>query len=234
METKSPINTNTNTNMHENLPSTQIAHSEIPTVVENHNLDPHTGTGTGTGNGIGMETRSEFNTSHSDLDIHTQPPPPSYNAHSDAHSSEKRTMVENHLDHARNETPPQFQIQPELSRNANDMGGNAGRYEGHHPAPLSSLQKESRLVRCPRCGVCEYTGVEWVSGGTADVSALLCCLCFCLPCVPYLMTSFKDVHHKCANCGFLVAVWKRSGKTEVSVAASAAAASGGATGAGGK
>ncbi|KAF7891670.1 hypothetical protein EAF00_007972 [Botryotinia globosa] len=224
METKSPTNTNTNTNT--TLPSTQTAHSDIPMVVENHNHNPHTGTETGTK----TETRNEVNTNHSGINTH--PPPPSYNAHADQHSSEKRTVENIHHgshEHDSSETPPQFQIHPEvINGNAKENGG--GKYEGQHPAPLTSLQKESRLVRCPRCGVCEYTAVEWVSGGTADISALLCCLCFCLPCVPYLMTSFKDVHHKCANCGFLVAVWKRSGKTEVSVAASAAAASGNAGG----
>ncbi|KAF5870342.1 putative transcription factor lps-induced tumor necrosis factor alpha protein [Botrytis fragariae] len=229
METKSPVNTNTNTNT--NLPSTQTAHSDIPMVVENynHNQIPHTSTGTGTG----TETSNEINTSHAEINTQSPLSPPSYNAHADQHLSEKRTVESSH--HGSNETPPQFQIHPEVSMNTNANGGrNVGeKYEGQHPAPLTSLQKESRLVRCPRCGVCEYTGVEWVSGGTADISALLCCLCFCLPCVPYLMTSFKDVHHKCANCGFLVAVWKRSGKTEVSVAASAAAASGNAGGTGG-
>ncbi|KAF7927786.1 uncharacterized protein EAE98_006168 [Botrytis deweyae] len=233
MEIKSPINTHTNTN----LPSTQTAHSDIPMGVENHNHthnhNPHTNTGTETGTVI--ESRNAVNTSHSE--INTQPPPPSYNAHADQHSSEKRTVENNHHGGNENETPPQFQIRPDVLMNADGNaggGGNGGgKYEGQYPAPLTSLQKESRLVRCPRCGVCEYTGVEWVSGGTADISALLCCLCFCLPCVPYLMTSFKDVHHKCANCGFLVAVWKRSGKTEVSVAASAAAASGNAGGVGG-
>ncbi|TEY44992.1 hypothetical protein BOTCAL_0338g00090 [Botryotinia calthae] len=222
METKSPTNTNTNTDVPST--STQTAHSDIPMIDIHH---PHTGTGAGTGTG----TQNELHANHSEMNIqapHPHPPPPSYNTHPDQQSSEK-TAVENN----NHETPPQFQIHPQPSMNA-DAGGNAGgKYEGQHLAPLATLQKESRLVRCPRCGVCEYTVVEWVSGGTADISALLCCLCFCLPCVPYLMTSFKDVHHKCVNCGFLVAIWKRSGKTEVSVAASAAAASGGAGGTGG-
>ncbi|TGO39193.1 hypothetical protein BHYA_0058g00030 [Botrytis hyacinthi] len=167
METKSPTNINTDTNT--NVPSTQTAHSDFPMVIENHNHNSHTGNGTET------ESRNGVNKSHSE--INTQPPP-SYNTHADQYSSEKRTVEDNHNgsnEHNNNETPPQFQIHPEVM-NGNANANEGGKYEGQHPAPLTSLQKESRL-------------------------------------------------------------WKRSGKTEVSVAASAAAASGnasGADGAGGK
>jgi len=34
-------------------------------------------------------------------------------------------------------------------------------------------------------------------------------------CIPYLATWFKDCQHKCGNCGTLLAVWHRSGRTEV-------------------
>ncbi|THV44687.1 hypothetical protein BGAL_0594g00010 [Botrytis galanthina] len=135
METKSPINTNTNTN----LPSPQTAHSDFPMVVENHNHNPHIGTETGTEN----ESRNGVNTSHPE--INTQPPPPSYNTHADQHSSEKRTVEDNHNGGHSNETPPQFQIHPEVSMSANGNANGGGKYEGQHPAPLTSLQKESRL-----------------------------------------------------------------------------------------
>jgi lipopolysaccharide-induced tumor necrosis factor-alpha factor len=42
----------------------------------------------------------------------------------------------------------------------------------------------------------------------------LCCLA-CLGCIPYLMNSLKDVHHKCGKCGVHLATWHRSGSTEV-------------------
>ncbi|TGO11896.1 hypothetical protein BTUL_0099g00290 [Botrytis tulipae] len=138
METTSPRNTN--------LPSTQTAHSDFPMVVENHNHNPHTGTETGTG--TETESRNGVNTSHSEISIQP-PPPPSYNAHADQHSSEKRTVEDNHHgshEHDSSETPPQFRIHPDVmsgNTNANENGG--GKYEGQHPAPLTSLQKESRL-----------------------------------------------------------------------------------------
>ena len=41
----------------------------------------------------------------------------------------------------------------------------------------------------------------------------LCCL-VCLGCIPYMMSSMKDVQHKCGRCGVLLATWHRSGTTE--------------------
>jgi len=81
--------------------------------------------------------------------------------------------------------------------------------------PLGSLQQSPAPVDCPRCGVRELTRVEYVSGGTAHASAAACCLCFCLGCIPYLFSGFKDVEHKCSACGAPLATWHRSGRTEV-------------------
>ena len=44
----------------------------------------------------------------------------------------------------------------------------------------------------------------------------LCCLA-CLGCIPYMMSSTKDVTHKCGKCGVLLATWHRSGTTEVHI-----------------
>jgi hypothetical protein len=38
-----------------------------------------------------------------------------------------------------------------------------------------------------------------------------CHLCF----IPYLVTSFKDVTHRCGQCGDRLATWHRSGKVDV-------------------
>jgi len=81
--------------------------------------------------------------------------------------------------------------------------------------PLGALQQGPAPVDCPMCGVRELTRTEFVSGGTTHGVAALLCLCFCLGCIPYLATWFKDVEHKCGHCGTLLAVWKRSGRTEV-------------------
>ncbi|TVY34863.1 hypothetical protein LOCC1_G007261 [Lachnellula occidentalis] len=83
--------------------------------------------------------------------------------------------------------------------------------------PLGSLQQGPAPVDCPVCGVREMTRTEFVSGGTTHLSAALCCFCFCLGCVPYIASWFKDCEHKCGNCGALLAVWHRSGRTEVLV-----------------
>ncbi|KAH6713917.1 LITAF-like zinc ribbon domain-containing protein [Leptodontidium sp. MPI-SDFR-AT-0119] len=81
--------------------------------------------------------------------------------------------------------------------------------------PLASLQQGPAPVDCPVCGVREMTRAEYVTGGTTHLSALLCCCCLCLGCVPYLASWFKDCEHKCGSCGALLAVWHRSGRTEV-------------------
>jgi LITAF-like zinc ribbon domain len=39
--------------------------------------------------------------------------------------------------------------------------------------------------------------------------AFVCCISVCCGCVPYLTTWWKDVEHKCGNCGALLAIWHR-------------------------
>lgn len=48
--------------------------------------------------------------------------------------------------------------------------------------------------------------IEFVSGGTTHMAAVVLCCCFCLGCIPYMASWFKDVEHKCGNCGALLAV----------------------------
>lgn len=81
--------------------------------------------------------------------------------------------------------------------------------------PIASLQQGAAPVDCPFCGVRELTRTDFVSGGTTHGVAALLCVCFCLGCIPYLATWFKDVQHKCGHCGALLAVWHRSGRTEI-------------------
>jgi len=45
--------------------------------------------------------------------------------------------------------------------------------------------------------------------------ALATCCIICLGCIPYLIDSLKDAEHYCGHCGALLAVWHRSGHTEV-------------------
>jgi len=92
---------------------------------------------------------------------------------------------------------------------------NASRNNYQMATPLASLQQGPAPVDCPICGVREMTRTEYVSGGTTHLSAILCCCCLCLGCIPYLASWFKDCEHKCGHCGGLLAVWHRSGRTEV-------------------
>ncbi|KAL6152496.1 hypothetical protein ACJQWK_04949 [Exserohilum turcicum] len=81
--------------------------------------------------------------------------------------------------------------------------------------PLNSLQRSPAPADCPACGQRALTNVSFVAGNTTHAWALgLCCLC-CLGCIPYVMSSTKDVEHKCGRCGVLLATYHRSGSTEV-------------------
>ncbi|KAF4618361.1 hypothetical protein G7Y89_g14942 [Cudoniella acicularis] len=64
--------------------------------------------------------------------------------------------------------------------------------------PLASLQQSPTPVDCPICRVRQMTRTEFVTGGTTHIASW-----------------FKDVEHKCGNCGALLAVYHRSGSTEV-------------------
>ena len=45
--------------------------------------------------------------------------------------------------------------------------------------------------------------------------AAILCFCCCLGCVPYLMSSLKDVEHSCGKCGAKLAKWHNSGRVNV-------------------
>jgi len=110
----------------------------------------------------------------------------------------------------------QTTLQPDVAYPPNGIAQQIPQ-RNHYPTatPLASLQQAPTPVDCPLCGVREMTVTEYKAGGYTHVSALLCCLCLCLGCVPYIATWFKDVDHKCGSCGGLLAVWHRSGRTEV-------------------
>ncbi|KAJ5558229.1 LPS-induced tumor necrosis factor alpha factor [Penicillium sp. DV-2018c] len=92
---------------------------------------------------------------------------------------------------------------------------------GAHPSgygtavPLHGLQSASTPVDCPICGVREMTKITPVSGGTTHGWAAVLCFCCCLGCIPYLMSSLKDVEHSCGNCGAKLATWHNSGRVQV-------------------
>lgn len=83
--------------------------------------------------------------------------------------------------------------------------------------PLRALEKSPAVVDCPVCGQRDMTVTSRQSGSTTHCSAFLCCICLCLGCIPYLFGEFKDTLHKCGRCDAHLALWHRSGRTEVLV-----------------
>lgn len=91
-----------------------------------------------------------------------------------------------------------------------------GHPSGYNSAtPLHALQRGPTPVDCPVCGQREMTRVEAHAGNTTHGWAAVLCCCFCLGCIPYLMSSLKDVNHYCGKCGALLATWHNSGRVDV-------------------
>ncbi|CAM1500434.1 Fc.00g095960.m01.CDS01 [Cosmosporella sp. VM-42] len=81
--------------------------------------------------------------------------------------------------------------------------------------PLGTLQSQSGPVVCPKCGIRSMTSVTSESGGCTHAVAAVVCLFSCLGCIPYCITSLKDIHHRCGRCAAPLATFHRSGRTEV-------------------
>ncbi|TGO36531.1 hypothetical protein BHYA_0122g00240 [Botrytis hyacinthi] len=116
--------------------------------------------------------------------------------------------------------PPQGQYSPQDYYPAQpppQANINQGKNRYATAMPIRALQTGPTPVDCPVCGVREVTIVESHSGTTTNLIALLCCAVTCLGCIPYLISGLKDVEHKCGHCGALLAVWHRSGRTDVKV-----------------
>ncbi|GFG12523.1 conserved hypothetical protein [Aspergillus udagawae] len=95
-------------------------------------------------------------------------------------------------------------------------GPGMGHPSGYNTAtPLHALQRGPTPVDCPVCGHREMSRVEAHSGNTTHGWAAVLCCCFCLGCIPYLMSSLKDVDHYCGKCGVMLATWRNSGRVDV-------------------
>ncbi|RAL14485.1 LITAF-like zinc ribbon domain-containing protein [Aspergillus homomorphus CBS 101889] len=81
--------------------------------------------------------------------------------------------------------------------------------------PLHALQRGPAPVDCPVCRHREMTRVQPEAGNTTHAWAAVACICCCLGCVPYMLSSLKDEHHYCGKCGTLLATWYNSGRTDV-------------------
>ncbi|PKS13125.1 hypothetical protein jhhlp_000467 [Lomentospora prolificans] len=95
--------------------------------------------------------------------------------------------------------------------------------------PLVSLAAQPAPVQCPNCHQRVMTAVGYEAGGFTHLMALLACCVICLGCIPYMIASLKDVHHKCPNCNTPLATYHRSGRTEVHFQAAQAQANAQAT-----
>ncbi|KAI5461981.1 LITAF-like zinc ribbon domain-containing protein [Mariannaea sp. PMI_226] len=103
--------------------------------------------------------------------------------------------------------PPQGNYPPQQQSNYNPQAMGC--------VPLNMLQSQSAPVQCPSCGVRNMTNTTAEAGGFTHAVAALVCFVTCLGCIPYCITSLKDVHHKCSHCGIPLAHFHRSGRTEV-------------------
>ncbi|KEZ40741.1 hypothetical protein SAPIO_CDS8690 [Scedosporium apiospermum] len=131
---------------------------------------------------------------------------------------------------------PQPQVQPQAQaygqpnaygppqHQATGFGAQYGIAPDSYGVPLVSLAAQPAPVQCPNCHQRVMTAVSYESGGFTHLMALLACCVVCLGCIPYLIASLKDVHHKCPNCNAPLATYHRSGRTEVHFQAAQAAA----------
>ncbi|KAH8732147.1 LITAF-like zinc ribbon domain-containing protein [Phaeosphaeriaceae sp. PMI808] len=83
--------------------------------------------------------------------------------------------------------------------------------------PIASLGRGPSPADCPACGQRAMTNVAFETGNTTHAWAAGFCFLCCLGCIPYAVSSLKDVQHKCGRCGVLLATWHRSGTTEVHI-----------------
>lgn len=80
--------------------------------------------------------------------------------------------------------------------------------------PIANLNRSPAPADCPACGQRSLTNISYETGNTTHAWALALCCITLLGCIPYMMSSMKDVQHKCGRCGVLLATWHRSGTTE--------------------
>ncbi|KAF4546699.1 Lipopolysaccharide-induced transcription factor regulating tumor necrosis factor [Lasiodiplodia theobromae] len=143
-----------------------------------------------------------------------QPPAPMYPDHTGSTSPHQQYTIQ--PDHAYHQQPPydhnQYYAQQQQQQQQQQHPG-AQQYRT--ATPIANLNRSPAPVDCPACGHRALTATTFQTGNTTHAWAFGVCLCLCLGCIPYLMSSTKDVQHKCGKCGVLLATWHRSGNTDV-------------------
>jgi len=84
--------------------------------------------------------------------------------------------------------------------------------------PYRSLQSITQPVWCGRCQKQVQTVTTFEPGSLTHLVALaLYCFTGCLCWIPYVVSGMQDVVHSCPSCQTRIAVFHRSGRTEVLV-----------------
>ncbi|KAJ2895897.1 hypothetical protein MKZ38_006053 [Zalerion maritima] len=146
---------------------------------------------------------------HPGNDIPKQPPPPEYSP-SQEQAPRQLAFPEDQQQQQQQQQPePQPQQEYQQMAQQQQPGGYI------METPLPSLGEHPAVVRCTKCNQVGMTRVEYESGGSTHGWAALLCLCCCLGCIPYMMSSLKDVVHYCNHCNAALITWHRSGRTTV-------------------
>ena len=108
----------------------------------------------------------------------------------------------------------------------NPVAGSTGEWptvkgpDGHMyyqaPTPLNDLGHIPALVDCPHCGKRGHTATSLSAGNMNH--AFACCAFFpfvIFTFIPYMISGLKNVEHWCQSCGKRLAVWHRTGHTQV-------------------
>lgn len=151
--------------------------------------------------------------------MNAENPPPIYqhsqNQNSPPTDSIKQTGGETNLAHTQPIQSPVQQTTHVPQKDEAHLQQNHGNTQTFKSAtPLINLGEGAAPVDCPACGQRSITRVEYETGNTTHVFALiLCCVSLC--CISYMLNGTKDVQHRCGRCGALLATWKRNGNTVV-------------------
>ncbi|CAG8976456.1 hypothetical protein HYALB_00008046 [Hymenoscyphus albidus] len=85
-----------------------------------------------------------------------------------------------------------------------------------YATPLRNLKDDAAPIDCTFCGAREATSPRLIETNTRHLAAgFFCFLPLCLFCIPYFSSWFKDMEHRCGSCGAVVAIYHRTGRTEV-------------------
>ncbi|RFN46241.1 litaf-like zinc finger domain-containing protein [Fusarium flagelliforme] len=140
-----------------------------------------------------------------------QQQPPQYENHNMGSSP----LAQPPLTHQHDQQDRNFNPHQQPPQGQQQGGFPPAQSQNYQSMPIQNLQSQSAPVVCPSCGVRAMTVTKAESGGMMHAVAAGVCFFTCLGCIPYCISSLKDVHHQCGNCNMPLADYHRSGRTEV-------------------